>query len=60
MSTHERVDGLTSEKSARMAGKATKRIVVSRKTANTARLVEASTAHGLRGEGGVTTAPALE
>ena len=45
--THDSVEGLTLEKSARIDGKATNRIVVSRSTANTARLVEASTADGL-------------
>src|SRR5258706_15649863 len=48
LSTHDSPDGLTELKSALMAGNATKRIVVSRNTANTARLVDVSTIHGLR------------
>ena len=39
-----------------MAGNATKRIVVSRNTANTARLVDVSTIQGLRAGGDELTA----
>ena len=47
-STHDSEEALTPLKSARIAGNATNRIVVSRKTAKIARLVETSTVHGLR------------
>ena len=49
MRTHESVVGETVEKLAVIDGKATNRMVVSRKTANMARLVEARTVHWLRG-----------
>jgi hypothetical protein len=53
--THESVVGATVEKLAVIDGKATNRIVVSRKTANMARLVEARTVHWLRGGRGAVT-----
>ena len=53
--THDRVVGRTDAKSRPIAVNATNKIVVSRNTANTARLVTASTAHGgATGRGGTT------
>jgi hypothetical protein len=54
LSTHDTVDGPADAKVSLMAGNDTKPMVVSRKTANTARLVEVSTTHGLRSFAGVT------
>jgi hypothetical protein len=48
LSTHDIVEADVDGKLSLIDGKATNRIVVSRNTANTARLVLARTTHGLR------------
>ena len=51
--THDSDEGAVEANCALIDGKATNRIVVSRNTANTARLVLANTTHGLRSRGAV-------